>query len=325
MQSSQDSKAGTPNHILIIRLGAMGDIILTSGAVRDIRLAYPDATITYLTGGNLFAKVLKRSPDIDEVIVAPRPKLERFWESVPVIKRLKALKIDRVYDLQDTKTRYYRRWLEPVEWVGCGRGASHRVMLDGKAEPRSLHNFANRLRTGEVEPDHTLRPDVSWMADPVDDVLAELGVPERFVLLIPGSSMKNPDRRWPHYGELAGRLQGAGYACVTVPGPEEMELCSKLPATMLMRRQADGGEKPLTYFELAGVACKAHYAVGNDTGPSHITARCGAPGLGLFGKATFAHHSGFDTVWSVLQTQDLDTLSVDDVFKKAMQDLEALK
>ena len=48
--------ADTPKNILIIRLGAMGDIILTSGAVRDIRLAYPEATIHFLTGGNLFAK-----------------------------------------------------------------------------------------------------------------------------------------------------------------------------------------------------------------------------------------------------------------------------
>jgi ADP-heptose:LPS heptosyltransferase len=316
--------ADTPKNILIIRLGAMGDIILTSGAVRDIRLAYPDATIHFLTGGNLFAKVLKRNPDIDHVIVAPRPKLQRFWQSIPTIKQLRALNIDRVYDLQDNKTRYLRPFLEPIEWVGTGKGASHRVMIDGKAEPRSLHNFANRIKTGGVEPLHVLKPDVSWMADPVDDVLAELNVPERFILLVPGSSMKNPDRRWPHYGELAEKLQNAGYTCVTVPGPEELELCSKLPATMLMRKQEDGGEKPLTYFELAGVACKAHYAIGNDTGPSHIAARCGAPGLGLFGKATFAHHSGFDTVWSVLQTQDLNTLSVDDVFERAMQDLKDL-
>ena len=123
---------------------------------------------------------------------------------------------------------------------------------------------------------------------------------------------------------MTERLQAAGYPCVTVPGPEELELCSKLPATMLMRTAEDDSKKPLTYFELAGVACKAHYAVGNDTGPSHITSRCGAPGLGLFGKATFAHHSGFDTVWSVLQCKDLDTLSVDEVYERAMQDLQGM-
>lgn len=317
--------ANTPQNILIIRLGAMGDIILTSGAVRDIRLAYPKATIYFLTGGNLFAKVLRRNPDIDHVIVAPRPKLQRFWQSIPTIKQLRKLNIDRVYDLQEGKARYLRCWLEPVQWVGTARGASHRVLIDGKAEPRALQNYANRLRTGEVEPEHTLKPDVCWMAEPIDDVLAGLNVPERFILLIPGSSMKNPDRRWPFYAELAEQLQSVGYSCVTVPGPEELELCAELPATMLMRKQDDGSEKPLTYFELAGVACKAHYVIGNDTGPSHIAARCGAPGLGLFGQATFAHHSGFDTVWSVLQTKDLNTLSANDVFERAMQDLENLK
>lgn len=317
----QAEQADPPKHVLIIRMGAMGDIILTSGAVHDIRLAHPDAKITYLTGGNLFAKVLSRNPDIDEVMVAPRPKLQKFWESVPVVRSLRAMGIDKVYDLQDTKTRGYRRWLEPVQWVGGGAGASHRVPVD-QMDDRTLVNFANRLRVGGVEPVHALKPDVRWMADPVDDVLAELGVPERFVLLIPGSSMKNPDRRWPYYGELAERLQASGHACVTVPGPEEMALCKGLPATMLVRTAEDGSTKPLTYFELAGVACKAAYAIGNDTGPSHITARCGAKGLGLFGQATFAHHSGFDTVWSVLQCKDLNDLSVGQVLERAMQDLD---
>lgn len=312
-----------PKNVLIIRMGAMGDIILTSGAVHDIRLAHPDATITYLTGGNLFAKVLKRNPYIDRVLVAPRPKLQRLWQSLPIIKELRQLNIDRVYDLQDTKTRLYRRWLEPVQWVGGGKGASHRVPVQAM-DHRTLNNFANRLEIGGVPITHTRQPDVKWMADPVDDVLASYGVPEKFILLIAGSSMKNPDRRWPYYGELAARLQEAGYTCVTVPGPEELELCEKLPATMLMRTAEDGSKKPLTYFELAGVACKAHYAIGNDTGPSHITARCGAPGLGLFGKATFAEYSGFDTVWSVLQCQDLNTLSVDAVFERAMQDLSEM-
>lgn len=324
MHQSNDNASDAPRNILIIRMGAMGDIILTSGAVHDIRLAYPDATIHFLTGGNLFAKVLQRNPDIDHVHVGPRPKLQRFWESIPLVKQLQSLGIDRVYDLQDTKTRAYRRWLEPVQWVGGGNGASHQVPVEAM-DDRTLHNFANRLRIGGVEPEHAYKPDVRWMADPVDDVLAEHGVPERFILLIAGSSMKNPDRRWPYYGELAKRLQAASYTCVTVPGPEELELCSTLPATMLMRMQADGSKKPLTYFELAGIACKAHYAIGNDTGPSHITARCGAPGLGLFGKATFAHHSGFDTVWSVLQCEDLNTLSVDAVFERTMQDLNTLK
>jgi len=324
MKSHNDAKAGTPKNILIIRLGAMGDIILSSGVVRDIRLAFPEARIYFLTQ-KPFVKLLSRNKDVDEIIVDPRPHRLMFWKFWPTIRKLRSLKIDRVFDIQDTaRTQIYHKWLRPVEWVGCLRGCSHRVPDELGRNPRTLENKAARVKAGGVEPVHTRKPSAVWMADPVDDVLKAYNVPARFVLLIPGSSMKNPDRRWPFYGELAARLQEAGYTCVTAPGPDELELCAKMPATMLMRINADGSKKPLTFFELAGLATRAHYAIGNDTGPSHIAARCGAPGLGLFGKSTLAQNSGFDTVWSFIQTPDLSKLTVDEVFNKAIQELEKL-
>eukprot|EP00752_Nemacystus_decipiens_P013711 g12164.t1 len=302
----------------------MGDIILSAGAIRDIRLAHPEAKIYFLTQ-KPFVKLLSRNPDIDEILIDPRPHRLKFWEFRPVIKKLRSLNIDRVYDIQDKpRTQLYHKHLKPVQWVGTAPGCSHPVPKEVRSNERTLQKKAGLMRAAGIEPIHADKPDVRWMADPIDDVLSELGVPERFILLVPGSSMKNPDRRWPCYAELAEKLQAAGYTCVTVPGPDELELCRSIPATMLMRQQEDGSEKSLTYFELAGVACKAHYAIGNDTGPSHIAARCGAPGLGLFGKATFAHHSGFDTVWSVIQTKDLKTLRADEVFERAMEDLEKL-
>ncbi|MEM9347997.1 MAG: glycosyltransferase family 9 protein, partial [Planctomycetota bacterium] len=325
MHNSREQAESPPKNILIIRLGAMGDIILSSGVIRDIRQSFPNAKIYMLTQ-RPFVKLLSRNPDIDEILVDPRPHRLKFWAFWPVIKKLRSLNIDRVYDIQDKpRTQLYHKWIQPVEWVGSARGCSHPVPKQVKANTLTLQKKAGQMRAGGIEPVHAMKPDARWLADPVDDVLAELDVPERFILLVPGSSMKNPDRRWPYYGELAERLQAEGYTCVTVPGPDELDLCESIPATMLMRTGADGSKTSLTYFELAGVACKAHYAIGNDTGPSHITARCGAPGLGLFGKATLAQNSGFDTVWSVIQTNDLNTLSVDEVLKRAIADLEKLK
>lgn len=325
MQTSPQQDKAPPKRILIIRLGAMGDLILSSGVIRDIRLNFPDAKIYFLTQ-KPFVKLMKRNPDIDEILVDPRPHRLKFWAFRPVINTLRSLNIDRVYDIQDKpRTRLYHKHLQPVQWVGSAQGCSHPVPESVRKNPWTLEKKAGQMRAGEIEPVHTTKPDARWMADPVDDVLTEYNVPERFILLVPGCSKKNLDRRWPHYAELANRLQAEGYTCVTAPGPDELDLCESIPATMLMRTDEDGTKKSLTYFELAGLACKAHYAIGNDTGPSHITARCGAPGLGLFGSATLAENSGFNTVWSVIQTKDLNALSVDDVFERAMQDLDELK
>lgn len=312
-----------PKNILIIRLGALGDIILTAGSVRDIRNAYPDATIHFLTT-KPYAKLQRRNPDIDHIHIAPRAHRLKWWTMTPIKRELRRLNIDRVFDLQDTgRTQGYRRWLKPVQWVGSAPGISHPVSKEVATEKRALVNMAGRVKAGGVEPVHASKPDVRWMADPVDEVLSAHHVPERYVLLIPGCSAKNPHKRWPYYDELAERLQQAGYACVTAPGPDELDLCASIPATMLMRTADDGPQKPLTYFELAGVAAKACYAVGNDTGPSHIAAHCGTPGLGLFGGDTKAAHCSLDTVWSVIETDELKTLSVERVFEQALADLQS--
>lgn len=305
--------------ILIIKHGALGDIIQSEGALRDIREHHPDAEINVLTEP-AYAKIMERCPWVDQVIKdprAPRWRLDKMW----TLRRLLfSLNVDRVYDLQNSsRTADYFRWFfNNTEWSGTAPGCSHPHKAPNPKNIHSLNRLRGQLEDAGLTCAHTLNPDVSWMAGDMSSLLLEENVAPDFILLIPGSSAAHPQKRWPYYAELSNRLIDAGYPTVTVPGPDELDLCASIPGTTLT------GGSFLGWFELAGVIAKAKFVVGNDTGPSHIAAHMGKPGLALFGAHTSVEKTGIKReAFDAIEVADLTDLSVDAVFEAVVEKLNS--
>ena len=93
--------------ILVIRLGALGDLCLSFGPFAAIRAAHADDEITLLTTAP-FAPLAGRAPWFDRVAVDARPA----WWNAPGLLRLRRqlAGFDFVYDLQtsDRSSRYSR-------------------------------------------------------------------------------------------------------------------------------------------------------------------------------------------------------------------------
>ena len=110
--------------------------------------------------------------------------------------------------------------------------------------------------------------------------MARFGLPDRFVLLVPGGAAHRPGKRWPidRYRELAGELMKIDILPVIVGGPDEVELAAEI---------ADGtGAKSIagetSFIDIAELSRSAAGAVGNDTGPMHIATISGCPSVVLF-------------------------------------------
>lgn len=279
----------TADKVLVIKLGSLGDVIQADGAFRDIRSAYPKAEIVALTTP-AYRKLLERCPWIDRVLIDPRKPRWRLDAMAQLRSMLRAERFGMVFDLQtQNRTNAYHRWfLSDVPWSGTAAGATHADKTPDRKSLRSLDRLASQLSQAGVSISRTPNPDVSWMAEPVDDVLTESGLTKPFVALIPGSSARHPQKRWPHYAALAERLIKAGYQVATAPGPDEIDLCQKIPGTMVT------GGRFLDYFQLAGFFAKAGFFIGNDTGPAHIAANVSLPGLVLFGNKGSAFKTGLD-------------------------------
>ena len=292
---------GAAEKILVIKLGAFGDIVQADGALRDIRAFHPGAEIVLLTTPP-FRKLMSRCPHVDRVLTDSRASLWKIGAWIGLARALRQERFTHAYDLQrqDRTELYHKLFLRNVVWSGKQKGERPRSGLDG---------LYFQLQHAGIPTRHCLKPDVSWMADDMRGFLRQEGVRKPYVALIPGCSARHPHKRWPYYAQLARVLIERGYDVVTAPGPDEIELAKSIPGHTLL-----GPNGYLNWFELAGVLKDAGYVVGNDTGPSHVAACMGKPGLALFGPHTSALRAGIRRdEFDAIEVPDLAGLSVETV------------
>mgnify|MGYP000731208259 CR=1 FL=1 len=131
--------------ILIIKLGALGDFIQAFSFIAAIRKAHPKAHIRLLTT-KPFEKFAQDSKYCDDIWIDEKPKFFNFVKCRAFQKKLNAAGFDRVYDLQNNdRTALYFKLINPKpEWVGTGRGISHRNIVD-RSQVR--HEFDVHIQT----------------------------------------------------------------------------------------------------------------------------------------------------------------------------------
>lgn len=67
------------NAILLIRLSAIGDIVMASPVIKSVRQRYPAARISWLVQPESLP-LLEHNPDLNEVIVWPRKRWQQLWQ-----------------------------------------------------------------------------------------------------------------------------------------------------------------------------------------------------------------------------------------------------
>jgi ADP-heptose:LPS heptosyltransferase len=261
--------------VLVIRLGALGDFVQSFGPFAAIRAHHPGARITLLTT-KPFADLARRSPWFDEVWDDGRPTWRRPGAMLDLARRLRGARFDRVYDLQ-TSTRSSRyRWLvgRRAEWSGIAPGASHPHANPDRDAMHTVERQREQLEMAGIA--DFPPPALDWLEADV----SRFGLPDRFALLIPGASPLRPRKRWPaeRFAELAA---GAGLPVAILGGPAEQGIAATILAAAPDALDLTGRT---SFAEIAAIARRAAWAVGNDTGPTHIVATAGCPTLALFGE-----------------------------------------
>ncbi|HAU28519.1 MAG TPA: ADP-heptose--LPS heptosyltransferase [Rhodospirillaceae bacterium] len=265
-------------NVLVIKLGALGDVILALPAMAAIRAHHPGARITILTTP-AFAPLLRKSGYADEVLETTRARffqIRKWWQ---LARRLRQGKFARVYDLQmNDRTCLFFHVVWPFckpEWVGIARGCSHPLPM---ADFHRLHAFDRHVaQLALAGIDKVPQPDMAWL----DGDIKAFGVVPPFALLVPGAAPGRPGKRWPasQFGSLAVALAARGIQPVVLGTRHEAasaaEILSACP-------QAESLVDRTGIADIAALARGAVAAIGNDTGPMHVAAMAGAPSLVLF-------------------------------------------
>jgi ADP-heptose:LPS heptosyltransferase len=261
--------------VLVIKLGALGDFVQAFGPFAAIRAHHPAARITLLTTPP-YAALARRAPWFDEVWEDGRPA----WSDLPALwrlaRRLRAARFDRVYDLQTSARSSRYRWLvgARAEWSGIAPGCSHPHANPRRDAMHTIDRQREQLEMAGIR--HFPAPDLGWL----DADITRFGLPARFWLLVPGASPGRPAKRWPaeSFGALAARLD---LPAAVIGSPAEAGLAATIRALAPAAIDLTGRT---SLAEIAALARRADFCVGNDTGPTQLIAACGCPTLVLFGE-----------------------------------------
>jgi ADP-heptose:LPS heptosyltransferase len=301
--------------ILVIKHGALGDIVQAFDAFAAVRRFHRDAEIVLMTAP-AFAPLLGAAPWFDRLWLDPRPSPLNLRAWLAIRQRFLAERFTLVYDLQGTaRTARYLRLIPRArrpEWAGDAPLASHRHTYTPGSGIAGRELAARRVQAGGVPPFPPGSAGLGWL----DADVAGFALPGRFALLIPGCSPHLPHKRWPaaSYGALANALASDGIESVIAGTAADRDAIAGVREAAPAARDL-GGRTSL--LQLGAIARRAAIAIGNDTGATFLAAALGTPTLMLMSRHTdpaFSAPSGNRSAW--LKRDDLAGLSVAEVAGK---------
>lgn len=303
--------------LLIIKLGALGDFIRSLGAMKSIRVQFPEAHITLLTGRGLVS-FAKQSGYFDEIIVDTRSN----WNLAEWYRICKKTLSDRPYDLvfdlqasRRTSVKYFTavRFLTkyPLKWrIMREKMLCRDVEASARFRPGHLTEYT------EPVPFAFEKTDLSFCKG--EQRYFDL-LPQRYILLIPGCSPKHPYKRWPaeSFGEVAKRFAKEGISSVVLGTQDEAE---NIQIITRMEPSAVNFMNKASLLDIPALASRALACLGNDTGPSHIAAFCSCPLFVLFCEKTKKAMCAFAGKQTFLR-RNIDDIPVEDVWQSMRQTL----
>jgi heptosyltransferase-1 len=278
--------------LLLIKTSSLGDVLQTLPAVTDACHAVPGLEIDWVVEAP-FAPVPRWHAQVREVI----PVAFRRWRHKPdlgeittLIRKLRSRRYDLVLDAQGLMKsallalvargpaagQDFASAREPVAAIAYGRRMP--IARDQHAVERTRQLFAAALG-------YSLPPGVG------DYGLPARPAPARSrLLMLHGATW--PTKRWPeaYWAELARRTLGRGMeAALRWHDAEEKASAERIaaaaPGTILL---------PAEDLEaLREVIAGASIVAANDSGPAHLAAALGVPGVTVYGATRPAHNGTY--------------------------------
>lgn len=279
-----------PKRILIVRISAMGDIVFCTSLLEGLRRAYPEAHICWLAKPG-FGSVLEGDTRLNQMLHLPAAELDSLAGLRSAMRLLRAQPpYDWVIDAQGLlKTRLLARMAPAERRIGFASKEPGAFLLDElhvKGGPgdfiSSEYRYLAQQLTGADPGPPRLLPTLA-AGERADGLLREAGLAPGFVALCPFTT--RPQKHWVerNWGELAQRLQAAGFGpCAILGGPGDREATQRIMAGMPPGSVNLVGATRVA--DLPALIERAGLLIGVDTGLTHIGTAVRRPVVALFGS-----------------------------------------
>jgi heptosyltransferase-1 len=269
--------------ILVVRLGAMGDIVHTLPAVTALSQNHPQSHLTWLVEPR-WLPLLEGNPFVDRIVVLRRQSLGGLMETRA---ELRQRRYDCAFDFQGLMKSALCAWSAgPREIRGFNASQVRERAASWFYSQTTLSRFAHVV---DRNMDLAGAPSAQRVF-PLPDGQPEGDLPGDFVLASPLAGWQS--KQWPleHYEKLGARLKQDLGITLLLNGPPDSRLPhrSGIPGLIFATRRA-----------LA--------VVGVDSGPLHLAAALGKPGVAIFGPTDPARNGPYGASIRVLRAPTADT------------------
>ena len=275
--------------ILIVLLGALGDVVRGLAVVRAIKSQLPDARISWLVEP-ASAGVVELNPGVDEVIVFKRK--EGLRGVVDVVSQLRKRRFDLTLDMQrHLKSGLFSRLSRAPKRIGFhpndtkeGNWFFNNTYIESRGDDQSkIEHYLSFVECMGLAKPSVVDAGLSHIT--LSTVGGEFPsiLSTSYIGLILGSSRYSKD--WPEegYQALLERFDVAGIQQVVLLGDKsKVEMASRLEERP-SRISIVNAVGKTSLRELVAIIHGAKACVGPDSGPGHIAGALGIPHVTLFG------------------------------------------
>ncbi|HNT34668.1 MAG TPA: glycosyltransferase family 9 protein [bacterium] len=282
--------------ILLVRLRAVGEVVMTLPVLDIVRRNYPNAFLAMLVESPC-EEIFEADSRADKVFVFNKPylrslpyhkKMKAFWEFV---FSLRQQRFDLAVDLHNVSRSQWLTFLSGArERIGMRTRALtyhlHTTTMEALRDTRQ-HNIARYLQilrnmgmnVDEYTYEMKISPDaLQWAGQWLTEQTRNRAVR---VVLHPGAAHVHkcwPVEQFARFGDLLAERHQADI--IITCGPGEMSLGEQVQKNMRAesRLVADVGLQ-----QLAALLSKCDLLVSNDTGPTHISSVVGTPTIAVIG------------------------------------------
>ena len=320
--------------ILIVRLGAIGDVVHTLPALATLRRAWPQAHLAWAVERGGAARLLADNPCLDELIELDLRGWRKQWSQAATwqaarqaVGRLRGF--DVALDFQGLlKSASLARLSRAPRRIGFARAALR--------EPASAFFYTEQVAADDRG--HIIKKNLQLAAQLGGDVTGAYEFPLAlsasdqefaaqhaargpFAILNPGGGWVTKLWSTAGFAELANRLwQVHGLRSFVTYGPGEAAMAQAI-VTQTQTRAAEMLDANLKQF--VALAGRASLFVGGDTGPMHLAAAASTPIVALFGPTSARRNGPFAAADVVVERFDLDCRT--DCYRRACSHISCMK
>ncbi len=306
--------------ILILRMGPLGETILTTPVIRALRNRFPNARIAYMVAPER-EDLVSANPFLDEVMT--------YDISVPkLVYGIMKRSFQMAVVLQPTFRLVLHTFLARIPFrigfeTNCCSGRLLHVAVPNNTAQHETSRYLDVVRGIGIQPDCG-EPEMfvddraqRW----ADDLLVNLDFDTNrpLVGLNPGTG--SVSRRWQkeRFAKIGNLLHREHNAQIIITGgPREGSLPYELADMMCCSPIVLTGATPM---QLGAVIQRCHLFISNDTGPMHMSTAVKTPTIALFGSSNPSRWGPFWHGHTIIARNSMNEIAVNDVLLAAEKHL----